>query len=457
MRFSLAACLVALTLLGACGGSYRTAPTEPADSGSRDPGGSIGPSTDAGPGLADAGVADRDAGGPDAGSPDAGDARDAGAVSADAGGPDGGAVDPVDGGTLACGAAHPAPACAATRPDTSHAVCRIQDVHPPIAWLDGGIPGPCDELTYDRLDFYSGPPAWRFGHHVTWVFDASGHLLGETQLAEDGGVTSKSTNDYDSCGRLVYSETVAASEPTRVMELDYGPEGLLTRRVQQAGSYCAAQGFVYVAGDGGVVSQFDQATCAKLADYSFGADGRLQAVQGVGPSAGGQAYQYFPDGGVQAIAADNRSFGSGLTKYDDTGAVVLSEFHGSYPSYTLSQSWKYSASHGLLENHSFFHDHGPCGTSTHDSIRTWDAGVLAERTDTDGYGCPFTTTQTRFAYSHPDAGVEVEQELLGDGGTLRLQRTISDALGNPLAVDEMVPPDPVWHPRLRRSYDCFSR
>src|SRR2546430_7211202 len=128
-----------------------------------------------------------------------------------------------------------------------------------------------------------------------------------------------------------------------------------------------------------------------------------------------------------------------------------------FRSWSSHRSWNYSPDHRLLEFHSFLHDHGPCGRDSTDWILTWDAGVLVERDVTDGSSCPVQSEKTIFEYDHPDKGVEIERELGPDGGTKHLKRTVSDERGNPLTVDVMTPPDTVWHPLLRRSYDCFAK
>jgi len=440
-----AAVCVAFLLL-ACGqprGATDPASVIPTATGA-DPDGGTVPTADSGSGSGSTDAGPIDAGSSDAGTSDAGTA-DAG--NPDAGVPDGGTA---DGGTSACAPSASSLPCEAKLPDTSHAVCKTLDVQPPRQLLDGGIPGACEELTWDESSF-------SFSSHVVQSFDASGNLRSVTRFDPDGGVVATSTYDYDPCGRLVHGETTQQGSPTEAVEYDYGPDGYLARKVQQSGSSCSAQAFSYVAGSG-TVSQYDSATCTKLADYNFGTDGRVASVSRTGPFGATDTYGYFPDGAVQSITSHAPFEEDSSTTYDETGAVLSSHERGlGIPPWASDQSSTYSPDHRLLEFHSSFRDHGPCGTDTSDWILTWDAAVLLERDVTVGTGCPFHYDKTIFKYDHPDTGVAIERELAPDGSTKRLKRTVSDERGNPVAIDVMVPPDTVWHPILRRSYDCFAK
>ena len=435
---------VAFFLL-ACGQATRPpdpASAVPTEAGS-DAGGGIVSNGGNGSGSADAGSTD-------SGSSDAGGSTASDAGTADAGTPDGGTADggTSDGGTSACAPSTPVLPCEAKLPDTSHAVCKTLDVQPPRQLLDGGIPGACDEITWDESGFF-------FTGHSAWSFDASGNVRTQTQFDADGGIVVSSTYDYDPCGRLVHGQTFHPGSADEAFEYDYGPDGFLARKVQQSGSFCSAQAFSYVV-DGSSVSQYDSATCTKVADYTFGTDGRVASKNG--PNSATASYGYFPDGAVQTITSHFPYEADSSTTYDETGARILDHGQGlDIPAWISNASWTYSPDHRLLEFHSFYHDHGPCGTWTSDGVLTWNAGVLVEQDVTSGSGCPFEIEKTIFKYDHPDTGVEIERELARDGSTKRLKRTVSDQRGNPVAIDVMVPPDTVWHPILRRSYDCFAR
>jgi len=391
-----------------------------------------------------------DAGSTDSGSSDGGGSTASDAGTADAGTPDGGTADggTSDGGTSACASSAPVLPCEAKLPDTSHAVCKTLDVEPPRQLLDGGIPGPCEETDWDESGFF-------FLEHFVQSFDESGNLRSRTELDEHGGVVVTSTWDYDPCGRLVHGETVRRGSATEAFEYDYGPDGFLARKVQQSGSSCSAQAFSYVV-DGALVTRYDSATCTKVADYTFGTDGRVASKNG--PNSATASYGYFPNGAVQTINSHFPFEEDDSTTYDETGARILDQRQGlGIPAFSSNASWSYSPDHRLLEFKSFFHDHGPCGTWTSDGVLTWDADLLVEQDVTSGSGCPFETVKTIFKYDHPDTGVQIERELAPDGSAKRLKRTVSDARGNPVAIDVMAPPDTVWHPVSRRNYDCFAK
>ena len=73
----------------------------------------------------------------------------------------------------------------ARRPDPSHAVCVTLDIQPPRQWLDGGIPGFCDQVQWN--DAWS---QYAFASHVVQTFDPAGNRRSEEHLTHGWLLTS---------------------------------------------------------------------------------------------------------------------------------------------------------------------------------------------------------------------------------------------------------------------------
>ena len=386
---------------------------------------------------------------PDAGTTVASDARaDSGVPTTDGGSPEapdsGAGLQP---GSWRCDAADAsAAACAPTAPPLS-AICRppIEPALPTLPAFDGGIPGPCVETRRGN------------GTAVitsTWSYDAAGHVLTQTQT--DGVAwTARGTNTWDACGRLVYSTSGSMDNGTyTAAEYDYGPEGLLVRRVSFPGPDCEQRSGYAFDDAGQVATVYDPGTCKSVAELKR--DAGLLLV--TWPS-GDTRYDLLPDGGVARWRFASIYGTWGDYQYDELGRPMrASGTAGTYTSIIWGEGWTWEGYH-LVEHRRGQQGNGISQDSSSQDSYSYDGGVLVHEEHWASHmsSSGEITDSSFIDYSYPDAGVRLAGTLASDGGMARLERDFFDARGNLLRAEESYPPDfSNWTTLITRSYDCVD-
>ena len=380
------------------------------------------------------------------GASDAGTGRDegdAGAGSIAAGTDGGGAAPDASTPTADAGQA----ACPFWYPDAGQSpLCRTDNPPaPPAVFLDGGVPGACEEWTWWGADLHS---------HVTNRWDAQGRLLAHAELDGDGGVLLRQTYAYDQCGNFVYGETGYSRSET-----DYGDDGLPMRSVFADSSHCTVHFYRWVFDPQGRATDEFEDDGAHVLQRSYDDAGNVGAIVNYfnDAGAGETDYSSMPDGGLRISHQSYLASVYNQQTYDPAGYLIDSESNSFSANYR-SESWQYDPDHHLLA-HSVSSQGIGCSDGFSQEIWRWDGGVLVSEDDLGGYAtssggiCHEVQNSSHGVYSYPAPNVVVEESLDTDGGVLASTRSTLDANGNVLQI-EVQQPDGSWLTTVRRKYDC---
>lgn len=325
--------------------------------------------------------------------------------------------------------------------------CRLNPipVDPVAPAFDGGVAGPCEEI-----DNPTTPAARR----ILRSFDNQGRLLAQVTYDGDGGLLGSTEKIYDSCGDVLWFRT-AGQDGDVVQRSHLGSDGLVSRIDSQQGTACTSNSIGYEHDEQGRVSAVlhPNSNISRISVTS-GADGRTAMLDY--DSFTQVTYRWFADGAMQE---DDSQAVSGFFRkrsYDESGHLLDSNGTGTSTADAERDEYSYRDD-GQLLTASHAYDNNGCSNRSSGEVRSYTDGLLTHADGTGESGCDGVSWTASTGFTYPEPNVQIAQttqtNLPGSIVFNSTVRTVFDARGNALTVEQSNPAGSPWVQTLKQSFE----
>jgi hypothetical protein len=330
---------------------------------------------------------------------------------------------------------------------------RIQPLMLELRWcpaFDGGVPGACDEQTFDK----NGAPF----EERTNTFDAQGHQLTEKLVdSTNGSPISDTQSIFDACGHELWHHTTFGSDSSLIIRNDYRKDGLLARTATLQTGSCSVVSRGYLKDAvGRVIAIYDPVACEVKQRLTYGDDGRVATVTTLFGGSNGSStdtYSCYPDGAMKEhdlLFSVNSTFDK--RTYDEHGLLIAHDTNRGLPPTgdEESDSFVYRPDGQLQSDEKHLQAIG-CGDSDSTITNTFSSSLLIH-SDLSGFsGCRAQPATASIDYTYGQGTRTADTKDANGNLTLREQSDI-DARGNQTFVQDATPPQLTFIPVVRRSF-----